>query len=318
MTARAFALWSEHEKKWQRQFLFRKGVLWMAATGEDSFERGSVELLRTTGIQYEELTAGEMQKRWPQINFEGVHWGIYEPNSGYLMARSSCHAVVEAFRAAGGEYRNAAVLQRELELGNWGHLDLSDGSRLSADRYVFACGPWLGELFPQTIGDLVRATRQEMFFFGPPAGDARFDDERLPVWAEHRDRFHYGIPANHGRGFKIADDTRGSDFDPTSGDRNVTTTGLKAIREYLALRFPDMEDAPLVESRVCQYEQTPDAHFIMDRHPRSPNVWLLGGGSGHGFKHGPVVGEMMVELLGKDETPRPYFRLDRFRKQSND
>jgi len=316
MAARAFALWRAHEKRWQRQFLFRKGVLWMAATGEDSFERGSVELLRAAGIKYRELPVREMQKRWPQVNFQGVHWGIYEPNSGYLMARSSCHAVVEAFRAAGGEYRNAAVVPQYLESGKWNKLTLSDGSKLPADHYVFACGPWLGKLFPQTIGHLVRATRQEMFFFGPPVGDARFDDEHLPVWAEHRDHFHYGIPANHGRGFKIADDTRGPDFDPTSGDRNVTATGLKAIREYLALRFPAMKDAPLVESRVCQYEQTPDAHFIMDRHPQSEKVWLLGGGSGHGFKHGPVVGEMMADLVLKGGEPRPYFRLERFRQRS--
>ena len=313
MTARAFRLWTEHEKLWKRQFLFRRGVLWMAATGEDDFERGSAEMLRGSRIKFEELPAREMQKRWPQINFEGVHWGIYEPNSGYLMARSSCRAVVEAFLAAGGEYRNAAVAASELETGKWKSLKLSDGARISADRYIFACGPWLGKMFPQTIGNLVRVTRQEMFFFGSPGGDPRFDDHHLPVWAEHRDRFHYGIPANHGRGFKIADDTRGPDFDPTYGDRTVTAASLHAIREYLALRFPGMKDAPLVESRVCQYEQTPDAHFIMDTHPRSENVWLLGGGSGHGFKHGPVIGEMMAELILKGTEPKPYFRLARFR-----
>jgi glycine/D-amino acid oxidase-like deaminating enzyme len=205
------------------------------------------------------------------------------------------------------------VAASELETGKWKSLKLSDGARISADRYVFACGPWLGKMFPQTIGNLVRVTRQEMFFFGSPGGDPRFDDHHLPVWAEHRDRFHYGIPANHGRGFKIADDTRGPDFDPTYGDRTVTAASLHAIREYLALRFPGMKDAPLVESRVCQYEQTPDAHFIMDTHPRSENVWLLGGGSGHGFKHGPVIGEMMAELVLKGAEPKPYFRLARFR-----
>ncbi len=59
-------------------------------------------------------------------------------------------------------------------------------------------------------------------------------------------------------------------------------------------------DAPLIETRVCQYEQTPDSHFIVDRHPANENVWLLGGGSGHGFKHGPAVGEMMAELILRD------------------
>jgi monomeric sarcosine oxidase len=314
MTAQAFRLWEKYEKKWKQRFLFRTGVLWMAAAGDDSFERGSVGLLRDSEIEHQELTVGELRKRWPQIHLSGVSWAIYEPQSGYLLARSSCQAVVEAFIAGGGHYRNVAVLADDLETGRWKHLNLSDRSKLSADVYVFACGPWLGKLFPHTIGDLVSVTRQEMFFFGQPPGDPRFDADHLPVWGEHRDRFHYGIPANHGRGFKIADDTRGPDFDPTSGDRTVSASGLAAIREYLAGRFPAMKDAPLVESRVCQYEQTPDAHFIVDRHPRNENVWILGGGSGHGFKHGPVIGKMMAQLLLKEEEAQPYFRLARFRE----
>jgi len=314
MTARAFRLWEEHEKKWKQRFLFRTGVLWMASTGEDSFERGSIDMLRAAKIPYESLFASDIKKRWPQINLEGVHWAVYEPKSGYLLARSSCHAVVDAFVASGGKYKNVAVLPDRLETGTWKALRLSDGSKLSADHYVFACGPWLGKLFPQTIGSLVRSTKQEMFFFGSPPGDTRFDDQHLPVWGDHRDRFHYGIPANHGRGFKLADDTRGPSFDPTTGDRTVTTAGLKAIRDYLAMRFPALKDAPLLESRVCQYEQTPDEHFIVDHHPRAENVWVLGGGSGHGFKHGPVIGEMMADLLLSDGVSEPYFRLERFRK----
>ncbi len=151
-------------------------------------------------------------------------------------------------------------------------------------------------------------------FFGTPAGDNRFDDQHLPVWADHRDRFIYGIPAAEGRGFKMADDTRGPDFEPTSGERVVSTEGLKAMREYLAFRFPAMENAPLLETRVCQYEQSPDSNFIIDRHPLAENVWLLGGGSGHGFKHGPAIGEMMAELVLKDREADPIFRLARFEK----
>ena len=151
-----------------------------------------------------------------------------------------------------------------------------------------------------------------MFFFGVPSAESGLDDRHLPIWAEHKDRFRYGIPGNQGRGFKIADDTRGPTFDPTNGERVVNPDGLRAIREYLALRFPAMKDAPLVETRVCQYEQTPDNHFIVDLHPAAENVWLLGGGSGHGFKHGPVVGEMMAELVLEEKEAKPYFRLARF------
>jgi glycine/D-amino acid oxidase-like deaminating enzyme len=207
-----------------------------------------------------------------------------------------------------------AVASSDLDGGSWQSLSLSDGSKLRADQYVFACGPWLGKLFPETIGNRVRPTRQEVFFFGPPAGDQRFDETRLPVWADHRDKFMYGIPGTQGRGFKIADDTRGPEFDPTSGDRTVSTEGLKSVRDYIAFRFPALKDAPLVESRVCQYENSPDNNFIIDRHPRHEDVWLLGGGSGHGFKHGPALGEIVAGLVLERKDPDALFRLHRFGK----
>lgn len=313
MTARAFKAWQKYEMKWKRQLIQRSGVLWMASSGEDSFERGSVEMLREAKIPFRELSTREMKARWPAISFNGVNWGIYEPKSGFLLARQICQTVLEAFLAQGGIYAQAEVLSDGLE-DRWQELALSDGSRLKADRYVFACGPWLGKLFPKTVGDRVRPTKQEVFFFGTPAGNASLEEPQLPVWAEHRDRFRYGIPGNQRRGFKIADDTRGPTFDPTSGERVVNPEALRAIREYLAFRFPAMKGAPLLETRVCQYEQTPDNHLIVDRHPAAEHVWLLGGGSGHGFKHGPEIGRMMTELVLKDRDKEvdPVWRLSRF------
>ena len=154
MAARALKLWAKYERRWKRQFLHRSGVLWMASGRDDAFERGSVEMLRAAKIKYQELSAVQMKKRWPQINFEGIQWGIFEPECGYLDARASCAAVVEAFVAAGGRYRQVAGLPDGLEDGPLRQgLALSDGSRLKADRYVFACGPWLGKLFPKAVGD---------------------------------------------------------------------------------------------------------------------------------------------------------------------
>ena len=313
MAARALKLWAKYERKWKQQLLHRSGVLWMAAGRDDAFERGSVEALRAAKIKYEELSAAQMTKRWPQINFEGIHWGIFEPECGYLEARASCAAVVEAFVAAGGKYQQVAVTADGLESAPLRSITLSDGSRIKAHRFVFACGPWLGGLFPQTVGSLVRATKQDVFFFGAPAGDDRYTDQHLPVWADHRGRFRYGIPGSDRRGFKIADDTRGAEFDPTCGERVVDAGTLKDIREYVEFRFPALRDAPLIETRVCQYEQTPDGHFIIDSHPLSENVWLVGGGSGHGFKHGPAVGEMVAELILKDREPEAVWRLERLR-----
>ena len=312
LSARASTLWRQNERKWGQHLIHRIGVLWMASREDDAWEKGSIAQLVKSKIRYQKLSARELRKRWPQINFEGVEWGVYEPDGGFLRARAACQAVVDGFVQEGGRYRQAAVVGDALDLGTWKTLDLADGSKLKADHYVFACGPWMGQLFPKSIGSRIRSTKQDIFFFGYPAGDTRFDDRHLPVWADHHGRFMYGIPGNEGRGFKIADDTRGPEFDPTNGERVIDEDRLRLAREYMAFRFPGMKGAPLVETRVCQYEQTVDSHFIVDRHPARANTWLVGGGSGHGFKHGPALGELVAKLVLKGKEAPAYWRLSRF------
>jgi len=312
MTARAMKLWRSHEKKWKRQLFHPTGVLFMAANGEDAWERGSKAPLKEAGIAYETLSLRELKKRWPQIHFAGIDWGLFEPGSGYLTARAACQAVVEGFVAEGGKYRRAAVLAEGLEEGSTAGIRLADGSRVQADRYVFACGPWMGQLFPKTLGDKIRATQQDVFFFGVPAGDARYDEKQLPVWADHRGRFLYGIPGHGARAVKIADDTRGPAFDPTTTDRVASQERARVAREYMEFRFPGLKGAPLIKGRVCQYEQTEDSHFIVDRHPAEERFWLLGGGSGHGFKHGPALGEMAARLILREGEAEACWRLARF------
>jgi len=315
LAARAFKLWGKYENRWKHQLLHRTGVLWMVSSKDDDYERGSLALLREEHIKFQQLSTAQMKKRWPQINFSDVRWGIFESECGYLDARVSCQMVVDAFTGAGGTYRQVAALADGLEDAPLRSLRLSDGSRIRADYYVFACGPWLGKLFPEAVGKNIQPTKQDIFFFGPPARDSRFTDAHLPVWGDHGKRFFYGIPGSDRRGFKVADDTRGAAFDPTNGERVVSPATLKRVREYLSFRFPAMKEAPLIETRVCQYEQTLDSDFIVDRHPHMENVWLLGGGSGHGFKHGPALGEIMAEMILKAGTADERWQLARFSKR---
>jgi len=312
LTARALQLWKENERRWQRKLYHPIGVLWLVENDE-TYEKAALPVLKEAGLAFEELSGAQTARRYPQINCEQVRWAIFEQDAGYLTARRACAAVLEGFLAEGGEYRQLAVeAGPQPSGGELRGIKLSDGSTVAADAFVFACGPWLGQLFPDVIGDRVRATRQEVFFFGTPPGDVRFTEQALPVWADHGRGFIYGIPGNEWRGFKVADDTRGPPFDPTSGERVPTPEVLKAAREYLAFRFPGLKGAPLVEARVCQYENSPDEHFIIDRHPAAANVWLAGGGSGHGFKHGPAVGELVAKLVLTGEAAPPEFRLSRF------
>ena len=308
-TARAFGMWQEAERRWGRRLLHQTGALWMM--GEDeSYVRDSLPFLADAGLPVSEIPLEEARSRFPQIDFHGVRSVFLEEKAGYLLARRACQAVAEAVAAEGGEVRiGAAVPGPPTE----GGLRLVDGSTLQADLYVFACGPWLGEMFPEVIGDrLLRPTRQEIFFFGLPPGDPWFHEERCPVWLDLTgERIFYGIPGNENRGFKVADDTPGPPFDPTDGPRDVTPAGVEAVRAFLARRFPALAGAPLLGSEVCQYEASPDSHFIIDRHPAADNVWIAGGGSGHGFKMGPAIGERVASHVLSGSPPDPQFALAR-------
>jgi monomeric sarcosine oxidase len=312
MAVRALTLWKEHQQRWHRQLFHKIGVLWLVES-DDQFEKAALPVLRDAHVAFEELQGAEVARRYPQINSEQVRWAILERDAGYLTARRACAAVLEGFLAESGEYRQIAVQSPvPARGGELVGVTLSDGTTLAADRFVFACGPWLGSLLPDVVGDRVRPTRQEVFFFGTPSGDRRFTEEALPVWADHGTRFIYGIPGNEWRGFKVADDTRGPVFDPTNGERTPSPEALQVARDYVAYRFPGLKGAPLLESRVCQYEESPDEHFIIDRHPQAANAWIVGGGSGHGFKHGPAVGELVARLVLTGEAPNEQFRLSRF------
>jgi monomeric sarcosine oxidase len=310
MAARALTLWREWDRTAAEPFYRRTGMLWM--TGEDdSYVRQSLPFLREFRLEIEEIDPRAAARRWPQISFDEVETVWFEHDGGYLAARHACAATARELVRIGGLYRQAAV---QSITANGGHADvrLSDGASVHADRFVFACGPWLGQLFRDVIGSHVRPTRQEVFYFGAPAGDDRFVEPRLPVWADLSGPFVYGIPGNLHRGFKIADDTRGADFDPTNGDRAPSTEGARETRAFIGRRFPALRDAPLLGAEVCQYENSPDGHFIIDRHPEMPDVWIAGGGSGHGFKMGPALGEMLARLVREDAPPDPLFALARF------
>jgi glycine/D-amino acid oxidase-like deaminating enzyme len=310
MAVDALRLWHENEARWHQKLFVPTGVLWMAV-GSDEYEQASLRTLEQAGAVFEKLSQDECARRWPQIDFHDVLWSTFEPNCGYLLARRSCEVVMQAFRAEGGDYQQVSVDPGEISGKEMQGVLLNKKELLRADRYVFACGPWLPQLFPFLTGK-IRPTRQEVFYFGIAAGDGRFTDEQIPTWIDRSGNAFYGIPANQWHGFKIASDIRGPEFDPTDGDRRISNKSLAMARAYMESRFPAMRGAPLVESRVCQYEQSVDENFVLDQHPKAENVWILGGGSGHGFKHGPAFGLKAAQAVLEIHPPEEELRLQRW------
>ena len=282
------------------------GVLWLAPDG-DAYAADTRATLQRGNYPIEVLDSATLRARYPHLDAADVGTAMLEPEGGVIMARRSIQALASGLSRAGVRLiRDRAV--KPIVPGRVSSLQLTDGTALAGDTFVFACGAWLPSLFPELLGQRIMPTRQVVMFFGTGAGDDRFIAARTPAWIDFASGI-YGIPELEGRGLKVGIDAHGTPFDPDTGDRIVDATSIETARAWLRRRFPGMGDAPLVESRVCQYENTATGDFLIDRHPDHENVWLVGGGSGHGFKHGPAVGEYVAGLIAGDTTPEGTFAL---------
>jgi sarcosine oxidase len=303
---RSLDAWKILSDRLPRPIFHRTGMLWLSGE-DDAYVRATKQTLEQVGVTHECLAPSDLQQRFPQISTTSIAWALLEPGSGVLMARQSVQALVADCVSRGMEYRRASVLP-PTQTGRLGAIATCANESIAAGAFVFACGPWLPTIFPQLLGARIFPTRQEIFFFATPPGDASFEPAAMPAWFHHP-ALVYGIPDLEHRGFKISIDKHGPAFDPESGSRIPSSEGLALARAYLAERFPRLKDATLCESRVCQYENTSNGDFVIDRHPALDDVWIAGGGSGHGFKHGPAVGAYLGQLLTKSIAPEPRFAL---------
>lgn len=312
MNARSLQLWREHERYFAKQVLINAGVLWFCYKEKTPLVDDSIPFSRKYGMEYVYLSTAELRKRYPHVNSADLDHAYLDPYGGYLLARESCQEVLKLFVSEGGKYIQREIKPLRKDGSDINEIALSDGSRETADAFLFACGSWLPLMFPNELQRIITCTRQEVYYFGVPAADSSAFDA-MPVWidADGKD-FYYGIPGNSLRGFKIGVDKRGATFNPTSGERTPVEAVLKEARQFLSHRFPALRYAPLIEARVCPYENSPSGNFIFDMLPGTRNVFVLGGGSGHGFKHGPALGELVAGVFtGKERAP-DAFRLARY------
>lgn len=307
LAARAMRRWQEEDARWHHGCLHQTGALWMGPANHPFLE-ASAAALTDEGLRFERLSAAVAAKRYPQIHMGDIGEVLVEPDAGLLLARESCARVVDQFEREGGTYIHAHA---SAPLNNT-CVRLTNGQTLEADVVIAAAGPWLGTLCPDVVGPRVNPTRQPSHFFGTPTGDARYVCRELPIWLEMGEHVMYGIPGDGHRNFKIGDDHPGPTIDPDTLDRTVTAEEIAEIRRYLTHRFPGMANAPWLGADVCQYEATPDSDFIIDQHPAHPSVWIVGGGSGHGFKMGPVIGDLVTAAVLDGRPPDSTFSLSRF------
>lgn len=296
---------------WWKRLEEESGVPIVVETGKLmlSTSRGNIDVAEELAARHKEYGLGEVEilerdelrYRWPGLHSDDLHWGAYTENAAgcVMMARKGVATVAEQFVEQGGELRIAKCSPTLDADGRVSRVTLQDGTELSAGHYVFACGPWLQTLFPELLGKRLRVQRRDVLFYGSPPGDASYSYPNMPTWSVIGSGY-YGFPDIENRGFKVAPYPDRNAIDPDADERLIMPHQVKRGRAFLKQRFPGLADMPISETRVCQVTDTVDGDFIADRHPASENVWIAGGGSGHGFKHGPAVGEHMAkQVLGE-------------------
>jgi len=305
---RSLPLWREFFDRAGLRPFHRTGVLWLS-NDTDPYTKQLVDVLKRNEVHFEKLSEADIRQRYPQLSFDDVTWGVLEPHSGLLMARQAVQALVKEVVRGGGEYRIASVSPPQGN-GVLPRIKITTGDSVAAGAFIFACGPWLPKLFPGLLTHRIFPTRQEVFFLGPPPGNSDFCSPQMPVWLHHgHPDIPYALPDIECRGFKIAFDRHGPEFDPDTGSRAVHTAAVDHLRSFLKKHIPALQDAPVVETRVCQYENTSNGDFLIDRHPDFDNVWIVGGGSGHGFKHGPAVADYVSARILRNAPAEPRFSL---------
>ncbi len=304
----SLAAWKELSQRTGLALFENTGVLTIVPGG-DRFPDDSAAVLKHLGIRHERLSAGETMRRFPQFRLNPAESAIFEPDAGALMARRAIQALVSEMVSGGVEYRIGAV-RTPSGSGQLAAIETEAGERISARRFVFACGPWLPKVFPALLKTRIRAQRAEVFFLGVPAGDTRYFPPAMPTWIDRGGMGDaYGFPSLDGRGCKLAVDALDNPIDPDTGDRTVTAPYIAAMRSFVRQRIPGLGEAPIVETRVCQYEYAENKNYMLDRHPDFTNVWIAGGGSGHGFKNGPMVGRYVAGLIVDSAPADPRFSI---------
>ena len=301
---RSLALWREFNRRHDRDQLFHQcGVLWLSPA-DDPYTQATRRTLEGGPYSVDVLDVPALRTRYPHLAVDDIGAALLEPGCGVVMARRAVRTLAAELIAQGVRFVRARVLATRPS----GALRCEDGSEIDGDLFVFACGAWLPKVFPDLLDGVIRPTRQVVLYFGTPPGDDRFGPGHTPAWVDFPAGI-YGVPDLEGRGVKVGIDHHGPPIDPDHADRLVDDDSLSLARGWLARRVPALADAPVVESRVCQYENTSTGDFLIDRHPRHPNVLIVGGGSGHGFKHGPAVGEYVARLVATGEPVLERFSL---------
>jgi monomeric sarcosine oxidase len=308
MVARSLPLWRAMEEASGRTLYTETGILTLGQEN-DGHTLPGLATMRAAGLPVVRLSTAECAQRFPQFSTAGYDAITYNPVGGMLHASKCLFTMADRLRALGGELREGAAVTRVEALGDGARATLAGGEALMADRVIVAVGPWIHDLMPDLRLPIRPTHQQVMYLGGLPA--TRFGVVAFPVFLAQMD--FYGFPLSGDGWFKVATHTFGATQDPNA-PQGVIAAEVERVRAWVRRTIPEAGDAPLVATDTCMYDLAPDEDFILDRHPASPQIIVASGFSGHGFKFGPLIGELLAALAldGEPQVPLDRFRLERF------
>ena len=316
---------AEHAKDFGTRFFMQTGDLIMRTRDED-FVTKTRELWTQQNVVFENLDGDEIRKRWPVINADDITVAVYEPDAGVARARYATQATAAIAARMGATLVTGRVTPGPIVGGVMQYVTLADGTRLTGDAYVFACGPWLGKVFPNLLGNKIRIPMGTACYYGTPIADTRFDFPNLPSWNFPGVTGWVALPVDN-RGFrvrggvappfapanpireKLPEPPPRPPVDPTQNDpdlsvRWASADRLEGSRRLLQRRFPLLAEAPLLETRSCHYESSINRNFVIDLVPDTNNAWVAGLGQAEGFKFAPIAAQYVAQrVLGDAGDP---------------
>jgi sarcosine oxidase len=309
---RAYERWRSLESRVDEQLLHTTGSVTAGPPGDAEVERARAACQRYD-LAYETLSGAEVSERFPGYSPPAEFEALYQPDGGFLASdRCLVGYVSEAIDEGADVRARERVTEWEAPTADEVRVETTKGS-YTADALVATVGSWTGSLFP-TMADALEPERQVLAWLRPE-NPIEFGPDRFPVFTftvEEGD--FYGFPAYGVPGFKFGKHHhRNETVDPDAFEREPTAADERVLREFADRYFP-AGAGPTLRLEPCLYTNTPDEHFVLDRHPAHPNVAVAAGFSGHGFKFCSVVGEIMTDLAVDGTTDHDIepFAIDRF------
>ena len=322
LAIRSHAIWRELEAATGTSLLLACGLLVLGPEhgqtlrhGKTDFVRRSAEVAARWGVAYEMLDAAEIGARYPQLGLVGDEVGYFEPGGGLVYPERCIGAQLDEARRLGAELLFGSTVTA-IEPSPSGVRVRTATETHEAGQVILSAGAWAPGLAGPALASAVLQP-QALHWFAA-RDPAAYAPGRFPsfIWlhGDKEEDLFYGFPIAPGApsaGVKVATEAFASVASPEDLERDLPTSLAERLYEdHVRGRLRGVASATL-RSTACLYTRTPDADFVIDRHPASERVLIASACSGHGFKHSAAVGELLARMALEGAAPPAEFRLDR-------